>query len=349
MRISGMPVVAALALPYLQLFNADGDPLAGGKLYSYQAGTVTPIPTYTDASGNTANTNPVLANAAGIMSVWLQVNTAYKLQVRDAADQILSTVDNVLLQPQPTISSIGGLSATAAQGNSVLDPGEPGAEVLATSLAQEIQQLRFILSELKSNSNWRQSVETVGIHNAVADPGEPGAEVLAQFGVQELAQIKFVLSEIKGNIPWGQSYTVRHMPLSIRDQAADNAIWAQSGTSVINLRAFVPDGWQPGANFAVYLYRRALTAVAGTAKMYFQYARIREGQPINLSSTAAIDFSPPDLNSHLAVFTFAGTNFQATDGIFILLARTGDDAGDTYNGSIALDSVWLEYTGIASR
>jgi hypothetical protein len=247
------------------------------------------------------------------------------------------------------LTSIAGFSATAAQGNSVQDPGEPGAEVLATSLAGEIQQLRFIDSELKGNVNWRQSVETLGTHNASADPGEPGAEVLAPFGVQQLAQIHFAISEMKGNIPWGQSYTVRHIPISIRDQAADNLIWTQTGSTAINIRGFIPDGWQPSSNMALYLYRRALVAVAGTAKMYFQYARIREGQPIALSSTAAIDFLPPDLNCHLAVFTFAGSNFQATDGIFILIGRTGDDAGDTYNGGIALDAAWLEYTGIASR
>lgn len=344
-----MPQVAALALPYLQIFDQVGDPISGAKLFAYQAGTTTPIPTYTDASGNTTNTSPVIANDAGIMSVWLTTNTAYKIQLRDPADQILSTVDNIILQPLVTATSIGGFSATAAEGNSVLDPGEPGAEVLATSLAQEIQQIRFVLSELKSYVNWRQSVETIGAHNAVADPGEPGADVLAQFGVQQLAQVKFILSEMKGNIPWSQSYTVRHIPISIRDQAADNLVWTPTGSTAINIRGFVPDGWQPSSNFALYLYRRGLVAVAGTAKMYFQYARIREGNPIALSSTAAIDFSPPDLNCHLAVFTFAGTNFQATDGIFIILGRTGDDAGDTYTGGIGLDAAWLEYTGIASR
>ena len=48
------------AVPKLQFFDNNGNPLVGGKLYTYAAGTTTPLATYTDASSGTPNTNPII-------------------------------------------------------------------------------------------------------------------------------------------------------------------------------------------------------------------------------------------------------------------------------------------------
>jgi len=80
--------------PKLQFFDANGDPLVGGKLYSYIAGTTTPQATYTDESGATANTNPVILDSRGEASVWFGAGT-YKLKLTTAADVDVWTVDNI--------------------------------------------------------------------------------------------------------------------------------------------------------------------------------------------------------------------------------------------------------------
>ena len=48
-------------------FEADtnGDPLAGGQLFTYQAGSLIPLATYTDATLTVPNTNPVILDAYG--------------------------------------------------------------------------------------------------------------------------------------------------------------------------------------------------------------------------------------------------------------------------------------------
>jgi hypothetical protein len=44
------------SVPKLQFFDANGNPLVGGKLFTYAAGTTTPLATYTDSTGLTPNT-----------------------------------------------------------------------------------------------------------------------------------------------------------------------------------------------------------------------------------------------------------------------------------------------------
>lgn len=81
-------------LPKMQFFDANGDPLVGGKLYTYAAGTTTPLATYTSSSGAVSNTNPVILDARGEANVWLALQ-AYKFKLTTAADVEIWTVDNV--------------------------------------------------------------------------------------------------------------------------------------------------------------------------------------------------------------------------------------------------------------
>lgn len=87
-------MASPLCLPVQQFFDANGDPLAGGKLYSYIAGTTTPLATYSNAAGTTPNTNPVILDAAGRATVYLG-NATYKFRLDDADDVTLFTTDNV--------------------------------------------------------------------------------------------------------------------------------------------------------------------------------------------------------------------------------------------------------------
>lgn len=80
--------------PKLQFFTADGTPLAGGKLYTYAAGTTTPLATYTDQSGGAANPNPVILDSRGEASVWLGTST-YKFVLKTSTDVDVWTIDNL--------------------------------------------------------------------------------------------------------------------------------------------------------------------------------------------------------------------------------------------------------------
>ena len=81
--------------PKLQFFDLNGDPLAGGLLYTYAAGTTTPLATYTDSTGLIANTNPIVLDSRGEANVWLGTES-YKLALYTSTSVLIWTVDNIL-------------------------------------------------------------------------------------------------------------------------------------------------------------------------------------------------------------------------------------------------------------
>lgn len=83
-----------------QFFDNNGNPLSGGKLYTYEAGTTTPAVTYTSSSGSVANTNPIVLDSAGRIAaeIWLTVGDSYKFVLATSADVTIWTKDDIVGQ-----------------------------------------------------------------------------------------------------------------------------------------------------------------------------------------------------------------------------------------------------------
>jgi len=85
-----------------------GLPLAGGLIYTYQAGSSTPLATYTDNGGTTANANPIVLDSSGRVpnEVWLFTGYSYKFVIQTASGTTLQTLDNIypILQNAPAVS-----------------------------------------------------------------------------------------------------------------------------------------------------------------------------------------------------------------------------------------------------
>ena len=80
-----------------QFFTTTGLPLAGGKIYTYQAGSSTPLATYTDNTGSVANANPIILGTDGRPSteIWLVYGYNYKFILKDSNDNTIQTYDNL--------------------------------------------------------------------------------------------------------------------------------------------------------------------------------------------------------------------------------------------------------------
>lgn len=90
-------VLSSFAGAGWQFFDSNGDPLAGGKLYIYAAGTTTPATTYTSNLGTVQNTNPIILDAAGRLAneIWLTESLNFKFVLNDSTDTLIGTYDNI--------------------------------------------------------------------------------------------------------------------------------------------------------------------------------------------------------------------------------------------------------------
>ena len=105
-----------------QFFDNNGVILSGGKIYSYQAGTTTPAPTYTDSTGGTPHANPIILNSAGRVAtgeIWLPAGANRKFILTTSLDVQIGSFDNV-----QTIASgesfVENFTGTGAQLNFIL-------------------------------------------------------------------------------------------------------------------------------------------------------------------------------------------------------------------------------------
>ena len=82
-----------------QFFDNNGNPLSGGKMYSYVAGTTTPQVTYTSGSGATAHSNPIVLDSGGRVpggEIWLTDGFQYKFVLKTSTDVLIGTYDNIV-------------------------------------------------------------------------------------------------------------------------------------------------------------------------------------------------------------------------------------------------------------
>jgi hypothetical protein len=132
MSVSLSPYAGAGA----QFFDNNGNPLAGGLIYTYAAGTTTPIATYTSSSGGTANANPIVLDSAGRTpaQIWLTAGSSYKFVLETALGVTIKTDDNIfasfdLSKEVGVAVGLGGsgVATNIAVGDTALDTNTTGA------------------------------------------------------------------------------------------------------------------------------------------------------------------------------------------------------------------------------
>lgn len=82
--------------------DSSGDPLSGGLLYTYTAGSSTPENTYTTSAGSVAHANPIVLNSNGypasggnVASIWLTAGVSYKFTLKTSAGVTVWERDNI--------------------------------------------------------------------------------------------------------------------------------------------------------------------------------------------------------------------------------------------------------------
>lgn len=162
-----------------QTFDANGDPLTGGQIETYLAGSSTPAATYTDDTGGTPQSNPIILNSLGYPTlgpIWLTGGVSYKFIIKNAAGSTLRTIDNISGVNDASVSQSewveSGLVPTYIGATSFSVPGDQ------TPILQIGRRLRttntsgFIYSTI-TNSVFAAGITTVTVANdsGVLDAG----------------------------------------------------------------------------------------------------------------------------------------------------------------------------------
>jgi hypothetical protein len=124
--------------------TSNGTPLAGGKIYTYIAGTTTPKVTYTDSTQVTANANPVILDSRGQANIWLKALEGYKVVVQNSAGVVQWTTDNIIVSGSGTayLPNDGGTATGAYTFDTTNTNGT----------ANQVAPIKFTHSNIYTNS-----------------------------------------------------------------------------------------------------------------------------------------------------------------------------------------------------
>jgi len=94
--------LSVLAGAGAQFLDNNGDPLSGGLLYTYAAGTSTPAASYTDSGGGTPHANPIVLDSGGRPSsggspaeIWVTDTVSYKFVLKTSVGVTVWSADNI--------------------------------------------------------------------------------------------------------------------------------------------------------------------------------------------------------------------------------------------------------------
>jgi microcystin-dependent protein len=139
-----------------QFFDANGNPLSLGKVYTYIPGTTTNKTTWQDSGEVNANTNPITLNAAGYANTATQAiygQGTYRLIVKDQNNNLIW---DAVTQP-------GGVSASAT----LIGDGQPVGTIKPFAGVSPPAQYLFSAGQALSRSTYSDLYTAVTIIQAV--------------------------------------------------------------------------------------------------------------------------------------------------------------------------------------
>lgn len=92
--------------PWFTGLDDDGSVLVGGLLYTYYAGLLVPLPTYSDVDLTVLNANPIVLDAAGRATIFLSSVSSIKYILKRSNGTTVRTADNIA--PIPSSSGAYG-------------------------------------------------------------------------------------------------------------------------------------------------------------------------------------------------------------------------------------------------
>lgn len=279
----------------LHVTGTDGDPLAGGFVYTYESGTTNPKICWSDAAKTAPKTNPFVLDAYGESDVWL--DGVYKIYITDA--------DGIGLPGYPVDyipgSAVSAVELAGAAGAALVGFKQDGLNAVATTVALMLKKWYHVHQWGITGSG----DETVKLQNAL-DEIPTGA-------VLDTGDMTIIASAL--------SIT---RPLSIMGNGKASSVWRTNAAT----GAFITITTDLPVNFYNMTIGSTVTRTAGAYISFDATTGYNTG-----SVFSGVNFQAPrdgiDFKKN-AQFTLERCHFNSYTGVAVRVANTvTPDAGDS--------------------
>lgn len=172
-----------------QFTNSAGVPLVGGKLFTYAAGTTTKQATYTDSTGSTQNTNPIILDSRGQANIWVDITKTYKFTLSPSTDTD---------PPTAPIWTVDGVAAASSGSISFLQAGSGAVSRTLQSKVREALSVTDFGATGNCSTNDAAAINLTIVFAALTGrevfiPAAPsGCYVLGTTSISVLNGVRFV-------------------------------------------------------------------------------------------------------------------------------------------------------------
>lgn len=168
--------------PGYQVIDPNGRPVSGARLYTYEAGTSTPKPTFSDPGLTSPNTNPIVADSAGRFGPIFAAVGDYRIVMQTSTGASIFTADPV--------EGASGLATEPGAGiRNLLTGGDFSAVLDLNSPVSDGDDVADDWYVLTQSADITASVETLQADGLPANLRLTQSDVSAQrFGLAKIVQ-----------------------------------------------------------------------------------------------------------------------------------------------------------------
>ena len=216
-----------------RFMDANGNPAAGFKIYSYVAGSSTvQQATYQDSAGSVPSSDPIVLDAGGLCTqeIWLIEGQLYNLVLKDSGDNVITGANNISgISRTSAAASFVTTSITATQGQTAFTVPTyvPGTNSLLVSINGATQLIGVDYTETNSTT----ITFATGLN--LSDVVYVVALSIYTFPATVLGAPLFLQATLRTTLPTASAFT--NAAIVVTDAVGGRTIALSNGTNWISM------------------------------------------------------------------------------------------------------------------
>ena len=289
-------------LALTQQFDTQGDPLSGGLLEFFVAGTTTPQTPFQDTALTIAHPNPIILDASGRVPMFYLADGFIKIRLKDKNGVVIIAADQLLVIGP---SSGGGGGGGSFDPNTVLQTGDIKCRYGTGTLTGFARCNGNTIGATGSSATELAGPTAQALYeylwpfsNILLDSATKGASAVADFGALK----RLILPDIRGRVIAGMD------DMGALAGAAARLTSTYFGTSAIALGAVGGDEKNLLSTATIPAHSHGLNSATGSAVVGLQSADHSHGIPSMTTGTESANHTHSYSPWQAGNIGVAGTN-----------------------------------------